>query len=340
MNPRIFTLLAAGWLAQMAAAESIDTATLGALDLQYTAVQTLDSYPGQPLSAQVSFRQGEGISLVTPHRIQQIKYLVEPGAVVSPGQAIAVLNGPEIHHFITEFNVTEKRLETAKKRFESNRPLYQQQAIDEGRWMEVSETFYALQLEYEHMLHFRELLQDSDDDEDSVVFTAPAEGVIRYQQDEPGIDAGEEIALLVPRQALRLRVSVPLAKRNGLVRLASPDCDLEVVSISGIARDFFVQAWSEPLTTSCGLLPGQRLMVIPVYKFNGYRVPRSAVFQWQGQPTVLLRKGQKLETVSVELHGSDAGNYSVSTAATIENSEVLSSSVSAVQGVLMGLGGE
>ena len=103
---------------------------------------------------------------------------------------------------------------------------------------------------------------------------------------------------------------------------------------------FFVEGWSAPLDDNCSYLPGQRLMMTPLYQFTGYRVPRSAVFQWEGVSTVLLRSGQQLKTVEVELLSSNSRYYAVASPDDISGGEILSTSVSAVQGVLMGLGSE
>jgi membrane fusion protein, heavy metal efflux system len=333
----LLTLLVASAATQ---AENIDLAALGDLELKYSAVVSADSYTGPKLAAGVSFRQGEGVSLVTPYRVQQITYQVAPGETVVQGQEIAVLRGPEIHHFITEFRVTEERLKVAQKRYDSNQQLYRKRAIDEGRWIEISDAFHALQLQYEHLRHFRELLRERQGDPDSVTLVSPGAGILQYHQDTPGIASGEELALLIPRAALRLRVAVPVRQRSGLAALEYDNCSLPVDSISGIARDFFVTAWSAALDERCPLLPGERLLVTPRYQFTGFRVPRESIFQWQGKPTVLVRRGQALQTVAVELVSSDAQSYTVTCAADIAGTRVLSTSVSAAQGVLLGLGGE
>jgi hypothetical protein len=321
-------------------AESIALQDLGALSTEFTTVEQIESYSGRPLSALVDYRPGEAVSLVTPYRVQQITYLVETGETVDKGQAIAVMSGPEIHHFLTEFEVTQQRLEATKNRYESNRELYAKRAIDEARWIEITEAYYALQLEYEHMRHFRDLLSPASDSEDRITLNAPAAGILQYRQDSPGIDSSGELAQLIPADTLRMRVSVPITRRQGLASLESKNCHLEIDSVSGIASDFFVQAWSKPLNEQCQLLPGERLMVTPGYRFQGYRVPREAVFQWQNGPTVLLRRDDELVTVPVELLSGDASTYAVACPTDIAGGEVLSSSVSAVQGVLMGLGGE
>ena len=340
MNRRVPLTLLLFLLPCAALADSIPLANLGMLSLEFTDVEKIESYRGQPLAARVAYRPGEAVSLVTPHRVQQITYLVETGETVAAGQAIAIMSGPEIHHFLTEFEVTQQRLAATKKRYDSNQKLYQKRAIDEARWIEIADAYYALQLEYEHMRHFRDLLSTVPGDEDRITLISPASGILQYRQDSPGIGSGEELALLLPQETLRFKVSVPIARRFGLRSLISESCYSKIESVSGIASDFFVHAWSEPLAEQCQLLPGERLLVTPEYAFQGYRVPRESVFQWQDEPTVLLRREGKLVTVPVKLLSGDEATYSVTCPTEISGGEVLSSSVSAVQGVLMGLGGE
>jgi hypothetical protein len=110
--------------------------------------------------------------------------------------------------------------------------------------------------------------------------------------------------------------------------------------VSGIAADFFVRAWSEPLKENCRLLPGQQLIVKPRYRIRAYRLPRDAVFQWQGRSSVLLRQEEDIHIVGVELLSGDGADYAVTCPTDIAGGEVLVTSVSAVQGMLMGLGGE
>lgn len=336
----VYILALAGALSvNFASAQSVAIADLGELQLRFTEVSASDSYPGSPMAARAGFRPGEAHSLVAPRRVQQITYLLEPGSRVAHGQAIARLTGPEIHHFMTEFEVLGARLDLARKRFDSNRELYERRAIDEGRWAEVSEAYYALRLEHEHMRHFREIIQP-EDDPDSLLLLAPASGLLQYRQDKPGVEAGAELALVIPVDSLRLQVSVPLSQRRALSELSFGDCRVALTSVSSIADDYFVSAWSEAIPPECPLLPGERLMVTPHYSGQGYRVPRTAVMAWQGEPAVLLKEGGVLQVSQVEILATAGNDYFVRSRAALDGRSVLSSSVSAVQGVLLGLGGE
>ncbi len=322
-----------------ASAQSINVNELGALALTFTAVKAVDTYQGRPMAATVSYRPGEALSLVAPVRVRQISYLHAPGTPVDKNEEIALLNGPEIHHFITAFQVLETRLSNAERRFNSNKKLYDSKAIDESRWVEISEAYYALQLEYEHMHHFRTLLEPGGE-KDGLWLKSPAIGLLDYRQSQPGVEAGQPLAQLIPPQALRLRVAAPLTQRTALVALAFGECQLPVDSVGAMAKDYFVETWSAPLTDACKRLPGERLMVTPLLSAAGYRVPRDAVMQWQGETALLIRNGELLEPVIVTLLATAGTDYIVSCDADLAGRSVLSSSVSAVQGVLMGLGGE
>ncbi len=322
------------------AADSIDVTSLGRLDLEYRTVVEIDTYPGQPLAAEVSFRQGEAFSVVTPYRVQRLSYLLPPGAEVTARQPIAVLEGPEIHHFLSEFDVKQQLLENAERRFINNRELYAKKAIESSQWLRISEDYYRLKLEFEHMRHFHALLLEDDGEDDVVTITAPVDGVIKYSQATPGILAGEELAVIIPPSAIRLQVALPSSQRGHLAGFDAGGCRLGFALVGAIARDFFVEAWSTPLQPECRLLPGERLMVVPRYSIDGYRVDRASVFQWQGRAHLFVLDGNRLEPVPVDVAGTVEGDYVVSSQLALTGREVLVTSVSAVQGVLLGLGGE
>lgn len=341
MNYLNTTLLTALLFAQTAGAQVINTADLGQLTLEYQPATEVGSYPGQSLAAQVSFRQGEAFSVVTPYRVQRLNYLLPPGSEVAAGQPIAVLQGPEIHHFLSEFDIKKQLLLDSEKRFNSNRALYEKKAIKASQWLQISEDYYALKLDFEHMRHFQELLiEEQGRDEDSVTITAPVAGIIQYSQSAPGISAEDEIAVIIPRSAIRLRVALPVAQRTQLESFKAATCNLDVAIVSGIINDFFVEAWSEPVQEQCNFLPGQQIMVKPYFKLPAYRVSRRSVFQWQGQSHLFLLDGDELVAIPVVITSTEGSDYIVTTDQLLQGREVLVTSVSAAQGVLLGLGGE
>lgn len=329
-------LLAAGG----SRARTVDIASLGALELVFETVNTVQMYPGQPVAAEVSYRKGEAFIVPSPGRVQQIEYLVAAGATVEQGQPFAVLRGPEMHHFEMSYRASKEILAGAERRFNSNKLLYQRKTISEGQWLEISEKYYLSLLEYEHLRHFFKLVVSTDEAVDELTLGAPLAGIIEYAAAYGGVAEGERVASFIPRQAIRLEASIPAGMRGDLARLRVGDCELTIERTSAIAKGFFFQVWSESLPADCPLLLGQQVLATPLLRSAAYSVPRTAVFQLDQQPHVLLRSGARLTPVAVELLSSEGERYLLSCPESLHNQQVLVSSVSAVQGVLLGLGGE
>jgi hypothetical protein len=321
-------------------AETVAIDSLRALALEYQTIRPVDLYPGQPVSAQVAAPGGEAFAVVAPARVQQISYVVPAGTVVAQGEAFALLRGPEIHHFLTEYEATAQLLEDARRRYENHRELYEKKAIDESRWVEVSERYQTLRLEYEHMRHFHDLVIEERKQEDAILLGAPIAGITDYAYSAGGLRSGDTIASFIPRDAIRLVASIPHRQSADLAFLEAAGCRLAVSRVSGITTGFFVEAWSEPVTDKCALIPGQRLAATPLYRTSAFRLPRTAVLQREAGSHVFLREGDVLRAVPVELLAADEADYIVTSTTPLGGREALVTSVSAVQGVLLGLGDE
>lgn len=333
-------LLAVLWSLPVLAGREIELTQLGQLALDYRPAVRAEGYAGPSLAAEVTFRPGEAFVIVTPYRVQRLEYLLEPGADAVAGQPIARLHGAEVHHFRTEFEIRRQMLAEAEQRFDRNRSLYQDRAIEAGQWREVSEAYYAAKLEFEHLRHFNDLLVAGDPQEDSVTLTTPVSGIIDFRQNAPGVAAGEAVAIAIPRSALRLKAWFPVRQRGQLAGFRTAGCELEVALVGQVVRDFFVEVWSEPVDPDCGLLPGQRLMVTPSLKLPAYRVDGRSIFQLGGEPHLFLRREDRLVAIPVTIAGNSGPDYVVTAEQTLEGRDVLVTSVSAVQGILLGLGGE
>ena len=328
-------------LAAAASAQSVQLAALGALQLEFERALPVAAYPGQPVAAQVTYRKGEAFNVPSPGRVQQIEYLVQPGATVVQGQPFAVLRGPEMHHFEMSYRSSQALASAAERRFKSNKGLYERKAISESQWLEISEQYYALALEYEHMRHFFELVVDGDDDADALTLAAPLAGRIDYSSADRGVEEGDSIALFVPATAIRLQAALPIALAAEVVSLHAAGCELAIERVSAMTDGFFVQAWTRSLPPSCRLMLGQQVLATPMVRVDdAYRVPRSAVFRLERENYVLVRDGESLLAVAVTPLAAEAGDYVLQAADVLRNAEVLVSSVSAVQGILLGLGGE
>jgi hypothetical protein len=341
MNKMLLPALVLLAASATAAADPVAIAALGSLQLDFEQAVPVSVYPGQPVAAQVTFRAGEAYSVPSPGRVQQIEYLVEPGTPITQGQPFAVLRGPEMHHVEMSYESSSELAAVVERRFKSNKALYERQAISESQWLEISEQYYAVMLEYEHMRHFFELVVSGDNDPDALTLTAPLTGLIDYRSADNGVAEGDSIARFVPAAAVRLNAALPIAISDDVASLRAGDCELAIERVSAVTDGFFVQAWTQSLPPACHLLLGQQLLALPQVRVqDGYRIPRTAVFQWQRESHVLIRRGDALVPEAVSLLGSDGEDYLVRATTTLEGAEVLVSSISAVQGILLGLGGE
>lgn len=322
-------------------AQSVELAALRSLALEFERPVAVEVYPGQPLAAKVTFRNGEAFIVPSPGRVQQIEYLVEPGTTVEQGQPFAVLRGPEMHHFEMSFESSRALAASAAQRFKSNQPLYQNKAISESQWLQISEKYYASQLEYEHMRHFFELVLAGDNDPSALTLIAPLASIIQYNPHSSGVEEGDSIALFIPRKAIRLEVALPNMIAAEVAAVRAGDCQLDIERVSGVTDGFFTQAWTQSLPPACPLLLGQQVLALPLVRAsNAYRVRKSAVFQLQRQSYMWVRRGDTLAAAAVTVLGSESESYIVRCDLSLEAQDVLISSVSAVQGVLLGLGDE
>ena len=333
-------LILAFMLAASVSAAEVTTDELGDLSLSFVAPIAVNSYPGQRTSAQVTFKHGAAFTLVAPRRVQQVSYRVEVGTRVEKGQPIAELRGPEMHHFMTEMEAAAEMLANVEKRFNSNKVLYEKKAIKESQWIDISEQYYGAMLEYEHMRHFNDLVISVDPLTDLIVLGAPIAGIIDYAPDDSDIKPGDDIALLIPIEVIRLKISVPAALRKELLAIQGSECSVDIASVGSVANGFQVTAWSESIGDKCDLVLGQTLLVTPQYRTRAYQVPVSSVFHWQKSSAIFLEEDGQLRVVSVDLLASSEGTYIVRSEESLEGGRILTTSVSAVQGVLMGLGGE
>lgn len=335
--PALLLLAAAG----TAVAQTVELEALGSLELAFEPAVAVTAYPGQPVGGEVTFRKGEAFNVPSPGRVQQIDYLVEPGTPVTQGQPFAVLRGPEMHHLEMNYESSQALAEGAQRRFKSNRALYHRKAISESQWLEISEQYYTLMLEYEHMRHFFELVIGPDEDPDSLTLGAPLAGRIDYDSADSRIEEGDSLAAFVPPAAVRLKVALPAEISANVGAVRAGECELPIERVSAMSEGFFVQAWTGSLPDSCPLMLGQQVLATPLVRSaNTYRLPRSAVFQLARQNYVLVRSGDSLTAQEVELLGSEGDDYLLRAPAGLEGAEVLVASVSAVQGILLGLGGE
>ena len=320
--------------------ERVRLDALGDLEIAWAALEPLAQVPGPPLRAVVAAEPGAALQFRLPAEAQRAVFRVQPGAAVQSGDPVAVIEGPEIHHWLLEYEALAARYETARQRHERNLPLYREGALSGERWTEIEERYYELRLEFQHMGHLREWLQpDPGERSEAVLALAPRDGLVLYDSSHPMLEMGAILFEVLPGDALRLRVEVPAERAESLDALAFDGCQVAIDRVEGAARGFYRSAWSAPLRGPCAFVPGTSLGVQPRYDEAALLVPREAVFQWRQTPHVFLRQGNELVAQPVALIADTAGGYAIAADPELAAGEVLVRSVSAAQGILLGLGG-
>ena len=336
MRITLFLLLCVAGLAR---AQDVPLASLGDLALRFAPATAIDRVPGAPLRGVVRARGGEDYRVLLPRTAHRATFVAVPGQHVAAGDPVVRLEGPEIHHWELEFEAITERHALAEARYARNRPLYEDGALPAERWAAIQDSFLELSLKHEHMRHFGELLLP-DDDPDTLLVGAPINGLLHFDSRTPARSEREVLFSMVPDDALHVQVEVPVDRAPSLRDLAVDNCALSIASIDRAAHGFFVAAWSEPLSGDCRWTPGTVLSVNPRYSADALVVPRAAVFQWQREAHVFVRDGQRLHARPVTVLGDTAEGYAVARDPGLADSEVLVASVSAAQGILLGLGSE
>ena len=326
--------------------QEISLDSLGSLQLTFEKLVSVSHIPSEKMLAKVRIKRGEAYILTTPTNVQQLSYLVNNGEELTKGQPFAVLRGPEVHHFLSELDTTKSLFKLSKQRFVNSKKLFEKNLIEEGKWLEINQNYHSDSLEYEHMMHFYELITSIDEKTDSITIKSPISGVLSQTFSENrmleqiGIYEGDVIASIVPLKAMRINMHVPLKNAAKIEYLELSQCRLKVDSISKVSQGAFVELWSEAIGEECQLMLGQTQTATPFLKQAAFQISKKALFDLEGKDHILIRSKQKLKSIEVFLLNSIADNYYFTTSVSLGNVEVLTSSVSAIQGILLGLGGE
>ena len=111
-------------------------------------------------------------------------------------------------------------------------------------------------------------------------------------------------------------------------------------ALSAIAEGAFVTAWSSAVPQECNLLLGQQMTVVPEYQKAVYLLPKNSVFSWEQDSQVFTLSDNQLNALTVDILGSTPEQYIVASDQDLSQLQVLSQSVAAVKGIMLGLGGE
>ena len=352
-RPVNWCLLFVVWIVAVTAAalepERVPIDSLGDLELVFQKALPADTIAGTPLRASVRYRAGDAFSVPLHMAAQRIEFLVNPGEPVEIGEPVLRLSGPEVRHWLLETSAIQTRFQSASERYERNKPLWESGALSAAKWLGIQSTYFELKVENEHRKHVLEHALDVALDKEhdgglhgssKLTLSAPLSGTVNFDVRESTRQVGEIIFEVLPPGVVRLKVEIPWRKAATIQRLSLDECNLELEHVSRSADGFFITAWSEPLTPDCDLPFGTILSVVPHYGERALSVPKEAVFSWKQSPHVFVRENDWLEPRPVSLLGEDDRRYSIKPSPNLQGGLILTRSVSAAQGVLLGLGGE
>jgi hypothetical protein len=316
----------------------ISAAELGEFSLQYTKVNQRQGFELQSVIGKVKALPHAGLQVRAPFDPQQIEFYVGDGQWVNRGQKVALLGGSEVHHFLEQLAAQKALYAQAEARYQQNKPLFERQGISQDRWQQITSYYYATKLELGHLNHFAELIQTTDSD-DHLFLLAQSDGIWRYPGDVQ-LDEGTLLGSITAKQQLRYQFSLPVSLVKLVSRISVGQCSLTVSHYSINASGLSASVWSEPLTPQCEGSINQRVTVSPMIASNVQLVPMTSVFMLDGATYVAKSKGDELQPIQINLVGKQGQFYAIEEQQNLADANVLTSSVSALQGVLMGLGGE
>lgn len=332
--PLIVMMLAANTWAQDL---SVAKQQLGNLLQDTTPVTAISDYAGQSVKATVTSLPGHASTIISPMNVRKTTFLKPNGSVLESGDSFVALSGPEVHHYYVEYTLKKALFEQNTLLYENNKKLFLKKALSEQTWLEVSKTYIDFKLMFEEFSHFFELVERFDDKTESLILKSPLQGRLSYQN-AFNISINDLIASIVPLQSVRIVAKVPLSQIQTPSFLAIGECQLAVEFSEQVATGYLRQLWSEPLTDKCPLVLNQSLSVSPEYSLNGFLVSKSSVFSLHGVHYVFIEKADTYTAVSVELISAQQSEYVVTSKGLSNKMKVLSTSVSAAQGILMGIG--
>jgi hypothetical protein len=327
------TLLA---LTLNAGSAEVPKARLANLVTDYVPIAPVEERPGALTLLEARFLPGDGFILRLPFHANRFTPLVAQGAVVAAGQVVARVEGPELEAWLIHADGIEARFRAAEKRYRDGLALYEKQSLAASKWAEIAEQYFALVARMHHVEHTREILRPLDHNRAEV--SAPRAGRISFLE-RTGDDSEEvDIARIIAPDALRLTGRISQRGDAEPSRILIGACAVPVSHVEEQVRNLSRQVWSQALPPCLDPAPGALREGRFAYPFQGYAVPRAAVASVAGQAGIFIEEGAVLRFVPVAIASADPARFYLRSDSDLAGRRVLTASVSAAQGILLGLG--
>jgi hypothetical protein len=319
---------------------------LGAYQLNFENVTMVDHVSGQNLLARSQAKTGENFAMYLPFTVQHTQFLSANGAKVVKDQPIAILTGSDVHHFLEEYHAAKILFNNASQQYQTSLGLYKKKALSQSRWTEISNSYFTAKLHFGHLTHLKKLLSishESKGTEEVVSIISPIAGILRYSTNRDVKEEGKLLFDIIPHNAMRLKISAPLKniKKLRKVKVLNQNCtiDIDIASTqSSLMNNFNTIIWSDPIKSNCNISLGENLVVSPVYQQTAFSIDKNAIFEINNRSHIAIKNDQQLELVPIEILASNGKNYLFTSQENLAEKPALTSSVSAVQGILLELG--
>ncbi len=323
-------------------AQELSLEDLGELELDFAPVVTVSEYPGAEITLRAGSLPGDAFEVHLPFRPNRFSRLVQEGRSVTAGEPVARVAGPELVAWVLEAEAVSAQFARAQTRYQANRPLFEQGALSAALWASIAEEYFRLQGEMHHVEHVLEVLHVEDGAKEAELL-APVDGRVLFPDTWKANEDEVIVATVLQPGSLRLHGLFgappgrgdqdPVAVSVGECRVA---VDLVEASAEGLARRLWTTGSSECLAPA----PGAVFAARPLYADSAFAVPRPALLRHEGRSGVLLRVGYRLRFVPVSILSEDERRFFIGDTAGLQGQDVLTRSVSSVQGLLLGLGSD
>ena len=317
----------------------IPISELSGFDTQFATTHATDFIDAQSVMGQVSYKPGVNYTVLFAFDVAQINYLYANGSHVKKGAIVATIQGSDVQHFLDTYQSAKDMLNVAKSHYDINKVHLKNKIIRSSEWVTITQSYYAAKLSFEHLNHQMRYLQI--DEQENVSLISPKAGILQFPTQAANRMLGERVFDILDPNSIEVKFTVPISLGKGVSYFrVSDQCQLNIKSVDSIANKYHQTIWASPSSAQCNLTIGQSIKAVPVKKITGYSVAKSALFEFENTNYIAVKADEHLEFVPVQLIGSRNQDFIFSANIPLNNRQVLISSVSALQGMLLHLGRE
>ncbi len=250
------------------------------------------------------------------------KLYVREGDKVNKGQVIAEIYSPEVADLISNLRSSRVKTQALRKIYERDKELYEQKVIPYSR-------YFSSMVEYERSLGETQALEErlkslGEFRNFNLLITAPADGYVVTQMvvEGEGVDTSTELFEIHDHHRLWVygyfkEEDINLIKRGitayVVFRNSRIPCKIDYIGHEVDEKTRRVKVRCVAENEDHLLRPGMFVSLeVTLGKAKGIIIPKSAVQEIEGTPTVFVKKGEKFEPRKVVLGGEINGYYIVS----------------------------